>query len=149
MRWVGMGWDGMGMGMGMGWDEMGLDVVEMRTGHDTPQPTIPHPTTFGVPPYSPVLELLEMGRSSPVLTSVLMSPPPSPLFSPGGRRLWRGSQRGVWQMQLSSCGTNPARLLRGEPRGCSRGAHMKRPAPERAAGTTEGAEGRWPCRRCR
>jgi len=70
----------------------------MRTGRDTPQPTTPHPTTFGIPPSSPVLELLETGRSSPVLMSVLLS------LLPYVRRLRRGSHGGVWKTQLSSCG---------------------------------------------
>jgi len=77
---------------------MGWDVDEMQTGPDRPQPTTPHPTTFGVPPSPTVLELLETGRSSPVLMSVLLS------LLPDGRRLRRGSQGGVWKTQLSSCG---------------------------------------------
>jgi len=72
----------------------------MRTGHDTPQPTTPHPTTFGIPPSPTVLELLKTGRSSPVLMSVL------PSLLPDGRRLRRGSQGGVWKTQLSSCGAS-------------------------------------------
>ena len=77
---------------------MGWDVDEMQTGPDRPQPTTPHPTTFGVPPSPTVLELLETGRSSPVLMSVLLS------LLPDVRRLRRGSQGGVWKTQLSSCG---------------------------------------------